>query len=77
MPMLQDFEPWRLELREILDVSAERAGRPRTSPHCPIRAGYATDDLAFEALMSLLDIVPDALRHEALARLSLSQNVKP
>jgi hypothetical protein len=63
----QDLKRWRAELKEILGVCAQRASLPVTLPHCAICARYATDNLPFEALMSLLDITPAELHSEALA----------
>lgn len=67
VPRVQDVKHWRDELNEILDVCAQRASLPVTLPHCAICARYATDNLPFEALMSLLDIMPDELIAEARA----------
>ena len=65
MPTVQDLKPWRAELKEILDVCARRASLPVSLPHCAICARYTTDNLPFEALMSLLDAMPEGLRAEA------------
>src|SRR5262249_935527 len=67
MPTDQDVRRWRVELKEILDVCGQRASLPVTLPHCAICARYTTDNLPFEALMSLLDIMPGELHAEAIA----------
>jgi hypothetical protein len=67
VPTVQHLKRWRAELKEILDVCAQRASLPVTLPHCAICARYATDNLPFEALMSLLDVMPGELHGEALA----------
>src|SRR5262245_48903312 len=67
MEPVQNLESWRRELAEILDVCTQRASLPVNLPHCAICARYATDNLPFEALMSLLDVVPKGFLPEALA----------
>jgi hypothetical protein len=67
MPTAHDLRPWRAELKEIIDLCTQRASLPMTLPHCAICARYATDNLPFEALMSVLDVMPEELRPEALA----------
>lgn len=67
MASVRDIKQWRDELKETLGVCAQRASLPVTLPHCAICARYATDNLPFEALMSLLDVMPHELHAEALA----------
>lgn len=55
------------ELQEILSVCVERAKLPIPLPHCAICARYATDSLAFSALLSFLDVLPEKLQSEAVA----------
>jgi len=65
--MVQNLESWPAELKEILNVCAQRASLPVTLPHCAICARYATDNLPFEALLSLLDVLPEEHLPQALA----------
>ncbi len=67
MPAVQSLQSWLAELKEILSVCAQRASLPVTLPHCAICARYATDSLPFEALLSLLDVLPVELLPQALA----------
>lgn len=64
MPTIQDLKS---ELKEILNVCTERASLPATLPHCAICARYATDNLPFEALLSLIDVMPAEILPGALA----------
>lgn len=66
MPTTQTPHDWRSELHETLTVCVERANRPVALPHCAICARYATDNLPFEALMSLFEVMPKQLRKESL-----------
>jgi len=70
MPGPHNLAELRAELKEILDVCVQRASLPVTLPHCAICARYSADNLAFEALMALLDFMPAEMLPEAIAAAS-------
>ena len=64
--MSKRTDDWQHELDEILSVCEERGRRPVELPHCAICVRFSTDNLPFEALMSLLEVLPDELLPAAL-----------
>jgi hypothetical protein len=50
----------------MIDVCTQRANLPVALPHCAICARYSTDNLPFEAILALLEVVPESERAEAV-----------
>lgn len=64
--MTTKSDHWRSDLDELLTVCERRAGRARALPHCAICARYSEMSPAFEAILSILETMPQDQLAEAL-----------